>query len=125
MSVPASGECLFDKSFFGRVSTAVKAHQILLSLLLHVVDTFYVDVIFVQFEERHRAASITFGSQFSILRVKTYTGWQMRQAAFLHAGGAEGEGGSRCGWTFDVPIWNFKLARRGRGGSRFILGKDH
>src|SRR5206468_12196026 len=83
-----------DKSFFGRVSAAVKARQILLSLFLHVVDTVYVDVKFVQFEERHRVASISFGSQFSILRMKSYPGWQMRQAAFLHATGAEGAGES-------------------------------
>src|SRR2546428_13956314 len=64
------GRVFIDKSFFGRVSAAVKAHQILLSLLLHVVDTVYVDVIFVQFEERHRVAPISFGWQFSTLRIR-------------------------------------------------------
>src|SRR5207245_965272 len=64
------GRVFSDKRFLGHVRAAVKAHQILLSLLLHVVDTVYVDVIFVQFEERHRVAPISFGWQFSTLRIR-------------------------------------------------------
>ena len=59
MSKPASGECLLTKDFLG----------VSVPLSKHTKYTVYVDVIFVQFEERHRVAPVSFGSQFSILRI--------------------------------------------------------